>query len=345
MTCTELFSALAKIPSVSGFEADAGEALNTLFGERFDEYLPLLPANHLFVRRCGKENAAKLMIDCHFDEVGFIVNQMRADGILGLSAMGGPDPLTLGAGAFTVYANTPIPAVMQGAPVTMGSSRKAVPTHELQLFTGYSEAQLREMGVEIGTPVGYATAEPLKLKNDRIACKSADNKTSIAAAVRAIELLADAKLNCDIYLLLSCEEESYMAGARTGTYAVMPDAALVVDVDFGTTPDVGKNKAGSPESGPSIPLSIQTDRTMTLKLMEIAKEKEIPSQQTICPLSTGTNARAVAFAREGVPTAVLGVPLQNMHTGVEVFSEMDLENTAKLIAAYIEATYSEEVAQ
>lgn len=345
MTSTELFSALSQIPSVSGFEAEAGEALKTLLGKHFDEYLPLLPANHLFVRRCGKENAKKLMIDCHFDEVGFIVNQMRADGILGLSAMGGPDPLILGAGAFTVYANTPIPAVMQGAPVTMGSARKAVPTHELQLFTGYSEAELREMGVELGTPVGYAATEPLKLQNGRIACKGADNKTSVAAAVRAVELLSDVKLDCDIYLLLSCEEESYTAGARTGTYAVMPDAALVVDVDFGTTPDVGKNKAGSLEGGPSIPLSIQTDRAMTLKLTEIAKEKEIPCQMTICPLSTGTNARAVAFAREGVPTAVLGVPLQNMHTGVEVFSEQDLENTAKLIAAYIAATYSEEVAQ
>ena len=342
MTCTELFCALSKIPSVSGFEQAAGESLKELLGDRFDEYLPLLPANHLFIRRCGKENAKKVMIDCHFDEVGFVVSSIRADGVLGLSAMGGPDPLTLGAGAFTVYANEPIPAVMQGGPVTMGTPRKAVPTNELQLFTGYDEAKLREKGVDIGTPVGYAVKEPITLKNDRIACKSADNKTSIAAAVRAVELTKDTKLDCDIYLLLSCEEESYMAGARTGTFAVMPDEALVVDVDFGTTPDVGKNKAGSLEGGPSVPLSIQTDRRMTLRLAEIAKEQEIPCQMTICPLSTGTNARAVAFSREGVPTAVLGVPLQNMHTGVEVFAKEDLENTAKLIAAYITATHSEE---
>lgn len=339
MTCTELFSALSKIPSVSGFEQTAGEALKELIGDRFDEYLPLLPANHLFIRRSGKENAKKVMIDCHFDEVGFIVSSMRADGVLGLSAMGGPDPLTLGAGAFTVYANEQIPAVMQDAPVTLGVGRKATPTNELQLFTGYNEEQLRSMGVDLGTPVGYAVKEPIILKNNRIACKSADNKTSVAAAVRAVELLTDTALDCDIYLLLSCEEESYMAGAKTGTYAVMPDEALVVDVDFGTTPDVGKNKAGSPEGGASIPLSIQTDRCMTKRLVEIAEKKEIPCQMTICPLSTGTNARAVAFAREGVPTAVLGVPLQNMHTGVEVFSEADLENTAKLIAAYISETY------
>ncbi len=342
MTSTELFSKLSAIPSVSGFEAEAGKALADLLGDRFDAYMPILPANHLFVRRSGKENAPKLMIDCHFDEVGFVVNRMRADGVIGVSAMGGPDPLTLGAAAFTIYANEPIPAVMQGMPVTMGTPRKAVPTNELQLFTGYSEAELREKGVQIGTPVGYAFKEPLKLQNDRIACKGADNKSSVAAAVRAIELLGDTKVNCDIYLLLSCEEESYMAGARTGTFAVMPDAALVVDVDFGTTPDVGKNKAGSFEGGPSIPMSIQTDMAMTKRLVKIAKDKEIPCQTTICPLSTGTNARAVAFAREGVPTAVLGVPLQNMHTPVEVFTEKDLENTAKLIAAYITETYGEE---
>ena len=43
MTCTELFSALQKIPSVSGFEQAAGDALQQLLGQRFDEYLPLLP--------------------------------------------------------------------------------------------------------------------------------------------------------------------------------------------------------------------------------------------------------------------------------------------------------------
>ena len=342
MNCTELYCSLSKIPSISGFEAEAGQELQSLIGKYFDEYRPILPASHLFIRYSGKENAKKLMIDCHFDEIGFIVNKIRPDGILGLSAMGGADPLNLGASSFTVYANQPISAVMQGNPVTMGTTRKAVPTHELQLFTGYNEAELREMGVDLGTPVGYTPEEPVYLKNDRIACKGADNKTSVAAAVYAMELLGDARPDCDIYLLLSCEEESYMAGARTGTFAIMPDAALVVDVDFGTTPDVGKNKASSLEGGPSIPLSIQTDRCMTKRLQAIAKEKEIPYQETLCPLSTGTNARAVAFAREGVPTAVLGVPLQNMHTNVEVFSKQDLENTAKLIAAYITATYCEE---
>ena len=345
MRCTELFTALAKIPSVSGYENMASEALKELLGPLFDEYVPILPANHLFIRRSGKENAKKVMIDCHFDEVGFIVNQIRADGVLGLSTMGGPDPLTLTAASFTVYANKPIPAVMQDIPVTMGTPRKATPTHELKLFTGYNEEQLRSMGVDIGTPVGDAEEEPLMLKNDRIAFKGADNKTSGAAAAYAIELLKDADLNCDIYVLLSCEEESFMAGAKTGTFAIMPDEALVVDVDFGTTPGVGKDKAGSLEGGPSVSLSIQTDRQMTKKLMDIAKEKEIPCQMALCPLSTGTNARAVAFAREGVPTAVLGVPMQNMHTGVEVFQAQDLENTAKLIAAYITKTYGEEDAK
>ena len=259
MRCTELFTALAKIPSVSGYEAQAGEALKELLGPLFDEYMPILPANHLFIRRSGKENAKKLLIDCHFDEVGFIVNNIRADGVLGLSNMGGVDPLNIGASAFTVYADSPIPAVMQDAPVTLGTPRKATATNELKLFTGYNEEQLRAMGVDIGTPVGYAVDEPVQLKNDRIAFKGADNKTSGAAAAYAMELLKDAKLDCDIYVLLSCEEESYMAGAKTGTFAVMPDAALVVDVDFGTTPDVGKNKAGTLEGGPSIPLSIQTD--------------------------------------------------------------------------------------
>jgi endoglucanase len=46
-------------------------------------------------------------------------------------------------------------------------------------------------------------------------------------------------------------------------------------------------------------------------------------------------------ARAGMATAVVSVPLRYMHTPNEVLHIDDLENTAKLLAAFLEAVTPE----
>ena len=50
---------------------------------------------------------------------------------------------------------------------------------------------------------------------------------------------------------------------------------------------------------------------------------------------TGTNADSINNTGRGVKTALLSVPLRYMHTGCEVISLTDIENTAKLLAEYL----------
>ena len=49
---------------------------------------------------------------------------------------------------------------------------------------------------------------------------------------------------------------------------------------------------------------------------------------------TGTDADAVHLSRAGVPTAVVSVPLRYMHSPVEMVQLEDVDNTARLIAAF-----------
>ena len=51
--------------------------------------------------------------------------------------------------------------------------------------------------------------------------------------------------------------------------------------------------------------------------------------------TTGTNADFIPLTASGIRTALVSVPLRNMHTTVEVVSISDIENTAKLIGEYI----------
>ena len=60
--------------------------------------------------------------------------------------------------------------------------------------------------------------------------------------------------------------------------------------------------------------------------------------------SSGTNAWPIQVANEGVATAVLSIPLKYMHTPVETVELSDIEDCARLLAAFA-AGLGEEGAQ
>ena len=50
---------------------------------------------------------------------------------------------------------------------------------------------------------------------------------------------------------------------------------------------------------------------------------------------TGTNADPIAVSGKGIPTGLISIPLRYMHTAVEMIDTEDIENSARLLAAYI----------
>ena len=62
----------------------------------------------------------------------------------------------------------------------------------------------------------------------------------------------------------------------------------------------------------------------------------MPVQIEVLAGHSGTNAWPIQISREGVATAVLSIPQRYMHTPVEVVSRQDLEQTALLLAGFVE---------
>ena len=56
--------------------------------------------------------------------------------------------------------------------------------------------------------------------------------------------------------------------------------------------------------------------------------------QSVSAGGTGTDANAMQLNRAGMATGLLGVPLRYMHTPVELLSLKDVEDCARLMAAY-----------
>ena len=341
MDYIQVLEQLRNVPTLSGFESAGHKEILKLLAPYFDDCRRAGVAGLLFTKKCAQKDAPKILIDAHLDEIGLLVTALKDDGTLTVSTLGGMDPRTYTAGRFVIHADTDIQAICIQKPYMLksGEEKKKLPKNsDIYLFTGKSKKELEEAGVRIGTPISMVR-QTAKLGEDQLYGPYMDDKSCAVAALIALEALKDKDLSCDICLLLSGQEESYGAGFKTGAFDARPDEILVVDVDLGNTPETPENETVKMGEGPSVAISIETDRHMTKDLIRIAKEKEIPVQTPMNVKHTGTNASDAPFLAGGIPTAVIGLPLKYMHTPIETLCKTDLENTGRLIAAYIEACY------
>ena len=164
--------------------------------------------------------------------------------------------------------------------------------------------------------------------------KSLDDRACFAVLLRAAELLRDQELDVDLYVLGSVREETGGMGAKVVTQAVSPDFCVAVDVTFGRTPDSPKDEAYVMGGGPVVGIGPNMARWMTKRLLDKAAGLDMAVQKEVMEGSTGTNGWEMQIANEGIATAVLSVPLKYMHTPVEVVERSDLEDCARLLAAF-----------
>ena len=99
----EIIEKLVSVMSVSGHEERGTDTLLSFYKEPFDEYIHHSSGTHIFVKKCGKENAPRIMIDTHFDEIGMIVTGILEGGFLSVAPVGGLDRRILPASEVKIY--------------------------------------------------------------------------------------------------------------------------------------------------------------------------------------------------------------------------------------------------
>lgn len=337
MEIKNLITSLCEMNAISGREHECKTKLEELLSPYYDYVIENVGGSGIFVKK-GINATKKILLDAHLDQIGIIVTSVREDGLLTFSGLGGLDIRTLVGADITVHANCDINGVITAEECYNGGAPGGLEMSKLYIYTDITKDELVAQGVGVGTIASLACT-PSEFENDNVVNRSLDDRIAIAVIARAIEMLNDKKLGCDIYFVCSSQEESYGRGATTAASIVSPDRAIIIDVDFGNTPDVDKNQSATLGKGPSIALSVETDRKMTKKIISIAKEKEIPCQVIINPTGTGTNASHFAIAEHGISCAVISIPQRNMHTALEVINVNDVEYAAKLVSEYILSEY------
>lgn len=331
MDMKHVLETLCGCTAPSGFEAPAAQAARVLLEPLVDETTIDRMGNLIGVRRCGVEGAKKVLLDAHLDEIGLIVTGAE-EGYLRFRTIGGVDPRMLPGREVQILTQPPMAGIVSAPTSQQDDESKAVPISELVVDAGLTQAEAERL---VGTPMVYRGA-CFPLGEDQMCGKAMDDRSCFATLLRCMELLKDKTLDVDVYVMGSTREEVSGVGAAVGTWAVQPDCCVAVDVTHGRTPDGPAEKTFVLGDGPAVGVGPNMTRWMSRRLLDQAQARKIPVQQEIMAGHTGTNGWEMQISREGVATAVLSVPLKYMHSPIEVLSLTDLENTAALLAAFVE---------
>src|SRR3954470_16973037 len=289
----------------------------------------------------GTGGGKSLAVVGHIDEIGLIVHHIDDSGYLWFTGVGGWDPIVLvGQRVDVATRGGVVPGVVGKKPIHLmrEDDRKKVPQlKDLHIDIGAADGDDARSRVRIGD-VGVIAAEPLELPGGRYVSRSMDNRIGCYVALEAARLVAEAGgAPGDVCAVAVSQEEITFGGARTTAYSLRPDIAIAVDVTFATEQpgldekEVGRHRFGS---GGVINRGSTMDPQVFELLHAAGEAEDIPFTVSASARATGTDADAFHISRGGIPTGVVSVPLRYMHSPVEMVQLDDVDNAARLIAAF-----------
>lgn len=335
MDIRNVLERLCSVGAPSGFEGPAARTAQELLRPLVDEVFTTRLGSVVGVRRCGRPEAKKVLLDAHLDEIGLIVTG-HEEGFLRFRAIGGVDPRMLPDREVTVLTEPPVLGVVACLPPHVQTAEdrdKTTPISELFIDVGLSQEEA-ERTIPVGTPMVYRES-CFPLGEEQVCGKSMDDRACFVTLLRAAELLQEEALDVDLYIMGSSREEVGGYGAQTAAFAIAPDWCVAVDVTFGKTPDCPESVTTTVGGGPAIGMGPNIARWISARLIDKAKAGDIPYQLEVMEGNTGTNGWDMQTVREGIATAIVSLPLKYMHTPMEVVKLSDMEDVARLLAAFV----------
>ncbi|MBE6624684.1 MAG: hypothetical protein E7622_03450 [Ruminococcaceae bacterium] len=325
-----LLKRLCEIPSVCGREGMGKAMLFDLAGQYFDNMYSDSFGNLVLVKKSSKQNAPRLQIDAHFDEVGMMVCEICDGGFLGVRAIGGLDMRVLCATEVTIYGKEKIYGVVTSVPPHISGGKGDVPKiQDIYIDTGLDKETLEGL-VRAGDIVEFKDGM-CELLNNRVVSKSLDDKACACAVIDMASRADRDKLEYDLYITISAQEESGKNGAKLIAYDIQPDIAVVTDVNFAVGEEIDETESIAVGEGAGIDISALTDVKLTRSIMKMLDSKGIKYQRVCEPSRTSTNSDGVSVAGKGVRTVLMSIPLKSMHTPSELVCLDDIKSMSDIL--------------
>ncbi len=328
---------LVEAHAPSGHEAPIRAILREDWAGYVDEFQQDGLGSLIGIKRATQptQPARKIMLAAHMDEIGMMVRDI-VDGFIYVHRVSGVDNRVMLAQPVIVHGKRPLPGVVAAVPphLLTESARKRYPAFdELVIDVGLPHEEVIAL-VTLGDLI-TPDAPLLDLQGRKVAGKAMDDRACVAAVSLCLSLLKGMNHTWDVYATATVQEETGLYGATTAANFIQPDIAIALDVTFADQPGAGDNAAGEMGKGPVIGIGPNFHIKLNKQIEKTAKYHEIKLQHEALPGRSGTDAWAIQVAHAGVPSALLSVPLRNMHSPVETLDMADIERAGRLLAHFI----------
>ena len=287
----------------------------------------------------------RVVIEGHADEISWFVHYITDDGFINVIRNGGSDHMIAPSKRVNIHTPKGIVKGVFGWPAIHtrhGESGKLAPKlNNIFIDVGAKDKdEVFSMGIHIGCVITYE--DELDVLNEcYFVGRALDNRIGGYCIAEVARLLKEnnIKLPFALYIVNAVQEEVGLRGAQMIAERIKPHVALITDVTHDThTPMIDMKKHGDVKSGggPSLTYAPAVHNKLLNLIIETAEAEKIPIQREAASRATGTDTDAFAYSGEGVPSALISLPLRYMHTTVEMAHKEDVENVIKLIYATLQ---------
>ncbi len=291
------------------------------------------PLGNLLVEKRGKARAPhRLMISAHMDEVGLIVVHVFSDGTLLCAPVGGIDAGVV-MGRQVLVGRERIPATAGVKPVHQLSADEKKTIPEFGTFVLDIGAVDKAEAEKLAPPGTYAYFAPdfRQLGAGRICSKAIDDRIGCALLLSLLEQ----DVPYDFTAAFLVQEEIGLRGARTATYTVAPEFAVVLEATTAAdlTGAEEDAKVCSLGGGPVISFMDRStiyDKELVKLAFTVGEQQGIPCQ-TKTRIAGGNDSGAIHISRGGVRTLAVSLPCRYLHTPSCVADTADITAMERLL--------------
>lgn len=335
---------LLKTPSPTGFETPGQKKWAGYLRQFADSVESDAYGSAWATVKGSNPDAPTLMLEAHADEIGYMVRHVTDDGYLRIDRIGGSDWAAARGRRVTIFSDRgEVLGVIGNTAIHLrdrSGGEKAPEQHELYVDVGASSAdEVLEMGIRVGHPAVY-TDGPEKFGNNRIVGRALDNRIGgfiIAEVLKALSTGGADRPESTVVALNAVQEEIGGYGARMAAHRLKPDVCVVLDVTHATdSPGIEHDKHGKITlgGGPSLTHGTVNHPEVVKRLMSVAGDAGIPLQHEASSRSTSTDTDSIFQIGDGIPSALVSLPLRYMHSVVEVADFGDVEKVVALLTGF-----------
>lgn len=328
-----LLEQLSNAAGVSGAEGAVRkivlEALKPLADEIIEDSL----GNVIARKKAKQQDALKVMLAAHLDEVGLILKVDEGDGLYSFSPVGDVDVRQL-PGKMVLVGPERVPGVIGARAIhltTAEERRQAIPLQTLRIDVGVKDR------VKVGDRVVFATR--FWENETSVFGKALDDRLGVALLLELFKSVPD---DLDLYFAFTSQKELGHRGEMVAAFNIEPD--IVILVDSALANDYPPGAAASENmyyesrlgAGPVIyPMyrKVISDPGLFEYFIKTAEENEIPYQirQATSQDTRYEAAGSINRQRAGIRSITISIPGRNPHSAIGIARKADWGGTLKLL--------------